>query len=361
MRKALIYMFLLLCAGNLSAQEAVDDAVVTDTLAVQDSAAAPKGKVIPMRGAFLQQLQERDSVLVADQLLYGFELSQVPEGTSFVLPELPEKQDYRMMYLSPWIMDTVKVTKQKKGLPRLLDLKGSIKIASFEEGTYDLTQIAVLRVSEDGVADTLVFEPMRLEVKTMPVDTATFQPHDIKGQVRYPLTFAELFPWLAGGWLAVLLVILAVCLVIIRRRRNNPAFEHKEPAHIVALRKLDQYRGNKMWVPEKQKAFYSGVTDTLREYIASRYGISAMEMTTAEIFDDMKATDVPKELMQEVKELFERADFVKFAKFVASDDDNAAVLPVAVRFVTETYQAELESEEEAQAEQVDNEVKEGGE
>ena len=145
------------------------------------------------------------------------------------------------------------------------------------------------------------------------------------------------------------------------RRRNDPAFERKEPAHIVALRKLDQYRGSKMWAPEKQKAFYSGVTDTLREYISSRYGISAMEMTTAEIFDDMKATDVPDDIMREVKELFERADFVKFAKFVASDEDNAAALPVAVRFVTETYQAELESGEETPAEQVGNDDKEGGE
>lgn len=358
MRKALIYILFLFCAVSLSAQEAGQDAAGADTLSVQDSAAAPKGKLIPMRGAFLQQLQERDSVLVADQLLYGFELSKVPEGTRFVLPELPEKQDYRMMYLSPWMMDTVKVTKQKKGLPRLLDLKGSIKIASFEEGTYQLTQIAVLRVNEEGVADTLVFEPLSLEVKTMPVDTATFQPHDIKGQIRYPLTFAELFPWLAGGWLLIILIILAVCLVIMHRRKNDPAFERREPAHIVALRKLDQYRGNKMWAPEKQKAFYSGVTDTLREYMASRYGISAMEMTTAEIFDDMKTTDAPKELLQEVRELFERADFVKFAKFVASDEDNASALPVAVRFVTETYQAELEAGEEAEV--ADN-SKEGGE
>ena len=49
-------------------------------------------------------------------------------------------------------------------------------------------------------------------------------------------------------------------------------------------------------------------------------------------------------MVQETKELFERADFVKFAKYVASDDDNAAALPVAVRFVTETYQAEIETE-----------------
>ena len=175
MRKALIYIVLLLSAHALWAD--------------------PAGKTIPMQGAFLQQLQQRDSVLIADQLLYGFELKQVPEGTAFVFPELPEKQDHRMMYLSPWMLDTLKVTKQKKGLPRLLDLRGRITIASFEEGTYQLNPIAVQRVSPDGLTDTLLFEPLTLEVKTMPVDTATFQPHDIKGQIRYPLTFAEIFPF----------------------------------------------------------------------------------------------------------------------------------------------------------------------
>jgi hypothetical protein len=84
----------------------------------------------------------------------------------------------------------------------------------------------------------------------------------------------------------------------------------------------------------------------LREYIAARYDIGAMEMTTAEIFKDMKGEDVPQDLMDELKELFELADFVKFAKFTASDDDNAKALPTAVRFVTSTYQAEIEEDKE---------------
>lgn len=332
MRNALIYI-LLLFVTVLSAQD-------------RDTVADLSGKVIPVKGAFLQQLQERDSVLVADQLLYGFELKQVKEGTGLVLPEIPQEQDYRLMYLSPWILDTVKVTKQKKGLPRLLDLRGSVVVSSFEEGIYELPQIVVGRLSEEGVADTLVFEPLRLEVKTMPVDTATFVPHDIKGQIRYPLTFAEMFPWVLGVCAAVLLMIFAIRFIIMRRRAEDPAYAHKDPAHIIALRKLDKYRGSKMWAPEKQKLFYSGVTDTLREYISSRYGVPAMEMTTAQIFDDMKATDAPETLLKEVRELFDRADFVKFAKYVASEEDNASALPVAVRFVTETYQADVENEKE---------------
>lgn len=340
MRNALlICLSFLFSSLAIFAQEADTSAV-----AVADTTDVPAGKVIPLRGAFLTPLQERDSVLVADQLLYGFELKGVTEGTRLVLPGLPEKQDYRLMYLSPWVLDTLNMSKAKKGNPRQFDIKGSVLITSFEEGIYDLPQIAVGRMTADGRTDTLVFDPVRLEVKTMPVDTATFVPHDIKGQIRYPLTLGEVLPWVGLFWIVSMLVILVVCLVIMRRRRNDPAFVHKDPAHIVALRKLDQYRGNRLWAPEKQKAFYSGVTDTLREYMAERYGIGAMEMTTAEIFDEMKATDAPKELLAEVNDLFVRADFVKFAKYVASDDDNAAALPVAVRFVTETYQAEIETE-----------------
>lgn len=324
MRKALIYILLIVASVTLSAQ----------------------GTIIPVKGAFLKQLQERDSVLVADQLLYGFRLDGVAEGTQLMLPEIPEEQDMRLMFLTPWVMDTLKVTKADGDQPALLDVAGSVLITSFEEGLYELPQIALQRMSSDGVLDTLVFDPVRLEVKTMPVDTATFQPHDIKAQIRYPVTVDEVIPWLGLFWLVAVLVILIVCLIMMRKRKNDPEYVRKDPAHIVALRELDKYRGSQMWAPEKQKDFYSGVTDALREYMSERYGIGAMEMTTAEIFDQMKGTDVPEKLLKDTKELFDRADFVKFAKYVASEDENAATLPLAVRFVTETYQAEIVAEEE---------------
>ena len=336
MRNALIYLALLFGCMSVSAQDA-------DTLAVQDSASAPAGRSIRMNGAFLQPLQERDSVLIADQLFYGFELKQVEEGTMFALPEWKNDERGGVQAISPWIVDTIKVKTQKKGMPRLLDLRGKLLITSFDEGDYELPQIMVGRLSKDGVIDTLVFDPMRLEVRTMPVDTATFVPHDIKEQIRYPVTFEEIVPWIGAFWALALVVIVSVCLVIIHKRKDDPEYVRKDPPHIVALRELDKYRGNKMWTPEKQKAFYSGVTDALREYMDARYGVPAMEMTTAEIFDDMKSKDVPAELLADAKELFERADFVKFAKYVASEEDNASVLPLAVRFVTETYQADVES------------------
>ena len=316
--------------------------------------ASAQGKIVQMGPSFIQQLQQRDSVLIADQLFYGFELTQVEEGTMFAFPQVEDTLMTNMRIVKPWQMDTLKVTKQKKGQPGLLDLVGGITITTFDEGIYYLPPLAVQRLSKDGVLDTLVFEPQKVEVMTMPVDTATFKPHDIKGIINYPLTFAEVAPWVAGGLALAGLIALIVWLIVRYRRSNNPEYIKKDPAHIVALRKLDKYRGNKLWVPEKQKEFYSGVTDTLREYMAERYGIAAMEMTTSEIFKDMKQTDAPSDLLDELKDLFERADFVKFAKFTASDDDNAKVLPAAVRFVTSTYQTELEQEQEASSHPADS-------
>ena len=323
MRKALMYIMLMFSSVALSAQ----------------------GKVVQMGPSFIQPLQERDSVLIADQLFYGFELSQVEEGTQFAFPEIKDTLMTNMRIVKPWQMDTLNTSKARKGQSRMLDLRGGITVTSFDEGIYYLPPLAVQRRSKDGVIDTLVFDPQKVEIKTMPIDTATFRPHDIKGVIKYPLTFAEVAPWVTGGLALAGLIALVVWLIIRYRRSHDPQYMKKDPAHIVALRKLDKYRGNKMWAPQMQKAFYSGITDTLREYIAARYGVGAMEMTTAEIFNDMKATDAPADLLAELKDLFERADFVKFAKFTASDEDNAKALPTAVRFVTSTYQSDIETEE----------------
>lgn len=303
---------------------------------------AKKGELVYQKGAFLKQLQERDSILIADQLLYGFDLNGVEEGTMFAFPQLQDTLMEGVEIVRGWQLDTLNLKKGKNGTPNVYDLRGGIVITSFDQGQYALPPLSMQRMTKDGVVDTLVFDSQLLDVKTMPVDTATFQLHEIKGQIKYPVTFKEVLPWV-GAVLGILGVIaLIVWLVIRYSKKRGAEAEKKEPAHIVAFRKLDKYKGNKMWAPEKQKAFYSGVTDALREYIDARYDIGAMEMTTAEIMKELKKTDISEELQIGLKELFERADYVKFAKYIASDEENAAALPLAVRFVASTYQMEVE-------------------
>ena len=297
--------------------------------------------IIPSGEAFLNQLQKRDSVLIGDQLEYGFTLDSLKTGMEIGLMDFSEASNDTLTLVRNWKIDTLSL-KKKTGLA---DVKASIIVAPFEEGTYHLPDLYVA-LKEGKRIDTLLFSACDVEVKTMPVDTATFEIHDIKPQKRYPLTVQELAPYMLGFQLLAALVILVVCLVKIRKRRETGEPKHRDPAYIVALRALDRYRGDKHWQPEKQKAFYSGVTDALKVYMEDRFGIDAPEMTTAELFAALKSDkDLTPELYGEAKELFERADFVKFAKYVASDEDNAKVLPTAVRFVTSTYQTVLEEEQ----------------
>ena len=299
---------------------------------------------VPAGQAYLKQLQPRDSILIADQVEYGFQLDSLAEGTAIALPEFGGAGNDTLTLVRSWQLDTTATLRVRqpggKGRAQLYNVRGSIVLAPFEEGTYHLPSIPVLRGT-----DTLLFEGLDMEVKTMPVDTATFQIHDIKGQMRYPLTFRETLPWIGG---VLLLAALTALLVwwLRRRRSDAAATAHKDPAYIVALRELDKWRGDKFWAPDKQKAYYSGITDALKTYIEDRFGVDAPEMTTAELFDALKgAEDLPADLREELRGVFECADFVKFAKHVASDEDNARALPTAVRFVTSTYQTVLEEEQ----------------
>jgi len=296
------------------------------------------GRRVEAGETFLEPLQKRDSVLIADQLRYGVVLKDVKENTPLALPEFKLEKESPLEIVGTWQLDSTRVGR-KKETPARYDIRASLVLSAFMGGIYELPDIPVLL---DG--DTLVFRAAKpLEVKELPVDMETFQPNDIKPQVKFPYTFKEVFPWVLGV-LALAALIWLLVRWLLSRRKAAIEKENAEPAHIRALRKLDAYRSDKFWAPEKQKTFYSGVTDALREYIASRFGVGAMEMTTAEIFEGLKGTDVPADLYEEMKELFERADFVKFAKFTASDEDNAKVLPGAVRFVTTTYQAEVDAE-----------------
>ena len=303
--------------------------------------------VMPAGEAFLEQLQPRDSVLVADQLEYGFELQGVEEGTGFMFPDYSKGFCPGVEIVSPWTLDTLDVHKGRRKAPSRLDIRGSVTITSFDEGKYELPPVYIVRISPDGVADTLAFAPKVLDVRTMPVDTASFQIHDIKGQIQYPVEFREVFPYLAGAVVLLLVILAALYFTGKYFRKKSGAEAAREPAHIRALKKLDKFRGDSFWAPEKQKTFYSGVTDALREYIVSRYGVSAMEMTTKEIFDSLKDKDIRPDLYEEARDLFERADYVKFAKYVASQQENASAVPSAVKFVTMTYQEELDAESAA--------------
>ena len=289
----------------------------------------------------LRSRLSRDSILIGDQIDWTIELHLAPgEGVRIDTPV--DNPVPGVEALSKLLVDTLSA---KKGA---MDLRGRIVLTSFDSGSYVLPPLYVLIARTDGRIDTLEYAGPTLEVTTIPIDTATFQPYDIKGQIRYPLTFKEVIPWVGLALLVAALVWLLVRWIRLRRQ-NRDFFGKpvvKDPPHIVALRSLEKTRAQKLWQAGKQKQFYTQVTDAVRQYIAARYEIPALEQTSAEMFQDLEGKDIDPALTDKLKDLFTTADFVKFAKHAASDEENENAIPTAVRFVNETYMKQVEEEEE---------------
>ena len=283
----------------------------------------------------------RDSILIGDQVEWTLDFQLAPgEAVSISKPGAEPVPGVEA--LGEMALDTLS---DKKGT---LSLRGRIILTSFDSGSYVLPPLYVLMARADGSIDTLEYTGPRLAVNTIPIDTATFQPHDIKGQIRYPLTFREVIPWVGLALLVAALVWLLVRWIRLRRQ-NRDFFGKpvvKDPPHIVALRSLEKTRAQKLWQAGKQKQFYTQVTDALRQYIAERFDIAALEQTSTEMFRDLQDKDIEPELKEKLKDLFTTADFVKFAKHTASDQENENAIPTAIRFVNETYMKEIEKEED---------------
>ncbi|MBP5302180.1 MAG: hypothetical protein J6Y88_02905 [Bacteroidales bacterium] len=281
----------------------------------------------------------RDSILIGDQVELIVDL-QMQEGDGFVIAAPSDPLAYGVETIKDMTFDTLSMKKGK------LEFEGRMTLTSFDSGSYALPPLLAVIANAQGKADSLIYRGPELYVNTIPIDTATYVIKDIKGQIGYPVTFKEVLPWLL---LALLLAALVYFIIrLIKARRNNTTLFgkpiQKDPAHIVALRDLEKIRKQKLWQNNKQKQFYTAVTDTLRYYISERFGIMTMERPSTEMLEDLKNQNIEKSTFDKIVNLFGRADLVKFAKYEASAEENEETIPDAVQFVNTTYVSQLEEE-----------------
>ena len=281
----------------------------------------------------------RDSILIGDQVELIVDL-QMQEGDGFVIAAPSDPLAYGVETIKGMTFDTLSMKKGK------LEIEGRMTLTSFDSGSYALPPLLAVIANAQGKADSLIYRGPELYVNTIPIDTATYVIKDIKGQIGYPVTFKEVLPWLL---LALLLAALVYFIIrLIKARRNNTTLFgkpiQKDPAHIVALRDREKIRKQKLWQNNKQKQFYTAVTDTLRYYISERFGIMTMERPSTEMLEDLKNQNIEKSTFDKIVNLFGRADLVKFAKYEASAEENEETIPDAVQFVNTTYVSQLEEE-----------------
>lgn len=278
----------------------------------------------------VEQTVDSVGILIGEQAHLRLGVT-MPKGASLQWPELKATQ-----YVVPGVEvvniadgDTVKADNNQVKIER------TYTITSFDENLY---AIPALTVKVDG-------KPYKggtaaLKVITMDVDTLHpnqfFPPKDVQAN---PFLWSEWSPWF---WLSLLVLLLALLAyyLIVRLRENKPIITRIRivkhiPPHQRALNAIDKIKAEHLQTSEDQKTYYTRLTDTLRQYIRERFGFNALEMTSSEIIERLQ-TMGDRRMLDELTELFNTADLVKFAKYSTLVNENDLNLVNAVNFIDST-------------------------
>jgi len=208
-------------------------------------------------------------------------------------------------------------------------------VTSFDSA---LIYIPYIPVTVDGE----VYRSDRLALAFMSYDISEEDAKQIFGpkeNMKTPVRFYEV-KVLVLYWILSAIAIVAAFYLLLRYRDDKPIIrrikiEPKVPAHVRAISDIEELRQAGGPHNEDSKAYYTKLTDILREYINDRFGFNATEMTSYEIMENLEQSR-DKESLSELRDLLSTADMVKFAKFKPMLNENDRNLINALEFVNDT-------------------------
>lgn len=291
-------------------------------------------------GQTVEQRMDSLQLLIGQQTILHLKAT-ARKGARIVLPSFkPQDQ----------IVPGVEVVEQSKGDTMQMgddriQVSRDYTLTSFDEKVY---VVPALDVKIDG--KSYHGNPLALKVLTVPVDTVhPNQFYPAKGVQDNPFEWSE---WSFAFWLSLLMIIICGAMIYLRNRlkKNKPIIARirivkRVPAHEKALREINDIKHHHTSASqETQKEYYTQLTNTLRAYIVSRFGFNAMEMTSGEIIERLRASGDQK-IIDELRMLFSTADLVKFAKYEIPMNENDANLVNAINFIDQTKTDEQPKEE----------------
>lgn len=213
------------------------------------------------------------------------------------------------------------------------------RITSFDSAAYYIPPIEV-RVGDSVYRSK---KGIALEVISPQVDTTHidkfFGPKDI-AEVYYDWDDLRLpmILWALGVILLLLALYMGVQIKNNHRILPNIRLRLEGPPHKWAMRQINKLRSARPHNPDEAHRYYADLTDIVRSYIARRYGFKATAMTSAEIIQRLQGANDPR-LLNELQEMFEAADLVKYAGLTQQVDEDDRTLMIALEYVNATKES----------------------
>lgn len=193
-------------------------------------------------------------------------------------------------------------------------LSQTFGITSFDSGRQYIPPFEIVVDGQPYYTDSVL-----INVSFTPFDpTADYR--DIKDIVDIRNPAVDYLHWII---LATAIVSLAVMLLFYRRPAKKerieaiPVLSPYEEA-MQALEKLSQRNVNNGEV----KMYYSEMNDILRRYLSRKFEVSTFERTNEELILEISKLGIPRDAFSSLAQSLRISDFVKFAKYQPSADDN---------------------------------------
>ncbi len=256
--------------------------------------------VIAQGVASVKASVDKNRILIGEPLLLTIEIYSSP-GSAKELLSLDSIDHFE--FLEKPKIDTT-------GGENGLNTRGVYKITSFDSGHW--------------VIPAFVLSP-GIKTDTIPVDVvfSEFDPnqpyHDIKDILEVkPQKKNDWWYMAAGGLLLLLLLVY-----LLMRKKPRPVQTPGPPVNPYeeAKKQLAQLQSEKP--PVKQ--YYSRLTDIFRLYVFRKKNILSLQKTTDDLVIQLRSLDLGKEQFDKLSQSLRLADFVKFAKYIPSDQDNQVV------------------------------------
>lgn len=290
------------------------------------------------------------NIKIGEQIEYKISV-QAPADAVVVFPEGQTFGALEMVKTNP--TDTLK----EKGKFRL---EKAYYLTQFDEGKYTIPQQKIQISHKDFYTDSLL-----VEVHNVAVDTLKQPLYDAKpiAEVTSPSS-SHLWLWIVLGIVALLLTAAALYFFVFRKKKLSAEEERKKlPPFERAIQDLKDLQNSKYLIESKHKAYYTRLTDIVKEYLEDEVHILAKESTTDELLakiNNLQKTGklyLSTETINNLKRVLQNADLVKFAKSKPSDNNAEYDRETIENVVIKTKEAIPIVETEAETNQIAEEAK----
>jgi hypothetical protein len=224
-------------------------------------------------------------------------------------------------------------------------IRNKYLITSFDSGFYQVPPVFAELKTGDGIkryySDYAMLRVLRARIT--PPDTA-MKIFDIVKPIRAPLTPGEILPWvfivlIAGAFIWYMLRLIKK---LKREKTGEAEVLPADPAHIIAFRELEKLKEARLWQNGETKAYYTGLSEILRQYLENRFAISSLELTTIETLTALTRSGFKDDAsFRKLKTVLTSSDLVKFAKYSPESSENDEQFENAWDFVSLTRAEEL--------------------